>query len=495
MVDGIPVNWIDAGEPKMSALLTFGVGYRDELPHTVGLSHLVEHLVMRGSANLAIAHNATTDPDCIQFFASGDSQQIVEFVALVCAGIRALRTLPEEVVSAEKRIVAAELGASGSANNLGAYRRIFGLAGIGLAEFGQPAHASFTSAMVAQFAERWMHAANLLVTLTGPVPVDLRLDLPHGARIERRTHSAPAIREFPCWIAADGPPMSLTMMTGAPWARKALAAQVLEKSLFERLRTELGLIYSAQTWAIRLDSSNSAIRISLDPQPKDAERVMVEATRIVRAHAEHGVESAAIERSRQAMMDSIDSPGADVAWLVAQAPNLARGWPAMALADARASLASVTPAEIQAVWRDFAHTFVLATQGETISNETFAQLNLANPRWVPHPVNVGPRGVFSDVLSGRVTMLDPVRGETGLKGHQLHVSLQLITVLDSMNDVAMQVAIDDVVLVRRYQNGVLGFDFTSGLSAWVKPDSWKDPKNVIGAALARIPAHCFITVA
>jgi hypothetical protein len=494
IVDGIPVNWIDAGEPKMSVILSFGVGYRDEQPHTVGLSHLVEHLVMRGASQLTIPHNATTDPDSLQFYAVGDPQQIVDFVAMVSAGVHGLRALPEEVVNAEKRIVAAELGPRGSANIDGPYRRIFGLSGVGLSEYGQPALNTFTSAMVAQFAERWLHSANVLVTLSGPVPENLRISLPHGAKIERRPHTPPVLREFPCWIAVDGAPVSLTVVTAAPWGAKALAAQVLERALFDKLRTDLGLIYSTQTWATRLDTVNSSIRFSLDPRDEHAERVMIESTRLVRELASRGIAQAYIDGARQKMLDSMDSPEAGVAWLIAQAPNLARGWPSMALAEARGALISVSAVDLQSVWAEFARTLVLSTQVDSISNETFRQLNLAAPRWTPHPVNLGVRGVFSDVMSGTVMLLDPVRGEPGLKGHQLHVTPQHLTVLDAMNDVSMQVAIDDVRLVRRYQNGVLGFDFSTGLTAWIKPSAWKDPKNFIGSALDRIPRNFFVSV-
>lgn len=494
VVDGVPVNWIDTGEPKMSAILTFGVGYRDEQPHTVGLSHLVEHLAMRGTTDLSLSHNATTDPDSLQFFASGDPQQIVQFLSIVCAGISGLRAVAPEVVSAEKRIVAAELARGGTADRDGPYRRIYGLAGIGLAEFGQPALSTFTSAMVAQFAERWLHSGNALLTLTGALPPGLSLPLPSGARIERTPHPQPVLPEFPCWISVDGAPLSLTVVTAASWAARVLAAAVLEKALYERLRTQLGLIYSTTTWSTRLDATYATLRITLDPEVANVERVMVEATDVVRQLVAAGVDLGAINRARSTILETLSAEEAGAGWLLLQATNLVRSWPSLSLEQAQADLATVTYDDLRAVWNDFARHLVVATRIDRISRESSARLNMASAVWVPHRPDMSVRGVFTDVLAGAARVLEPARDKKELKGHQLHISADHLTVLNAAREVTMQVAVRDVVLLRRYGDGTLWFDFRSGLVAWIKPSEWKDPNDYMQSALARIPYHCVINV-
>ena len=65
-VDGVRVLWADLPvDPTMT--LWFGVGHKDMTVSTAGITHLVEHLVMRRLGHVAIPHNAESGMVSTQF--------------------------------------------------------------------------------------------------------------------------------------------------------------------------------------------------------------------------------------------------------------------------------------------------------------------------------------------------------------------------------------------------------------------------------------------
>jgi hypothetical protein len=69
-VDGVPV-FVASGPEPFSAGLVFGVGRRDESFVKGGLTHLVEHLVMRAIGRTSLDCNASMEIDVTEFAATG----------------------------------------------------------------------------------------------------------------------------------------------------------------------------------------------------------------------------------------------------------------------------------------------------------------------------------------------------------------------------------------------------------------------------------------
>ena len=75
-VDGVPLLWIDGPAP-VEAALVFGSGVADETFTTVGVGHLVEHLVMsRLPRHPAHEVNASVMLHRTRFWSSGPSAEV-----------------------------------------------------------------------------------------------------------------------------------------------------------------------------------------------------------------------------------------------------------------------------------------------------------------------------------------------------------------------------------------------------------------------------------
>src|SRR3954468_22205316 len=81
--DGVPVLWTDLPvDPTVT--LFFGVGHQNMTPATVGITHLVEHLVMRRVGRISTPHNAESGMVSTSFYATGTPARLVDFVRRVC---------------------------------------------------------------------------------------------------------------------------------------------------------------------------------------------------------------------------------------------------------------------------------------------------------------------------------------------------------------------------------------------------------------------------
>src|SRR5688572_3517931 len=103
-VDGVPALLAPVSGP-MHAGLVFRVGVADESPARRGITHLVEHLVLPGPAQVSSHLNSRTGTEHTYFHVQGSAERITEFLAGVCA---ALRRLPDGRMAAEKEVLRSE---------------------------------------------------------------------------------------------------------------------------------------------------------------------------------------------------------------------------------------------------------------------------------------------------------------------------------------------------------------------------------------------------
>jgi hypothetical protein len=96
-IAGVPV-FTAPGPDRVTAALMFGVGLRDETYATLGVTHLIEHLVMGALPKSHLDCNATVDVESTMFYATGKPEAVATFLTRVC---EALSDLPTDRMALE----------------------------------------------------------------------------------------------------------------------------------------------------------------------------------------------------------------------------------------------------------------------------------------------------------------------------------------------------------------------------------------------------------
>ena len=155
-VNGIPVLWTDGPAPYTAALVV-RAGAQDETLRTTGVGHLVEHLVMTGQPRTTLDVNASVDDVVTVFHATGDRDEVTEWLALVCD---AVHDLPLDRIALETKVLEAEDGDSVEPAVAWSAAARFGVGGAGmLGRQGAP-HRALGRDHVVDFVGRLYTAEN-----------------------------------------------------------------------------------------------------------------------------------------------------------------------------------------------------------------------------------------------------------------------------------------------------------------------------------------------
>lgn len=309
-VDGIPVFWVDLPGP-LHAELVFGVGRADETFRTTGITHLVEHLVMRRLGELDHTANAAVSLLLSGFEVTGEPQVVVDHLTRLCGAIR----WPDltEIDRERSVLVAEELAHPTSPLASLPLAQRYGNLGPGLAFCRQLGVHLVTSQDVRDWMARWLHRSNAALVLTGPPPPGLGLPLQDGPA-PRRGLPRPLPGITPSWteLPIDG---VLATMHGPDTAETATALSVLDDRLTRRLRHEAGLVYGIDVALEQLPGS-VAIGLGLGLTGR-AEHVPVLRDTFLSVLDElcvTGPTPAELERDRQRCRSEI-ADDRDIAWL------------------------------------------------------------------------------------------------------------------------------------------------------------------------------------
>ena len=128
-IAGVPAFVVPDGPRVPVVGLTFRVGRADETAATSGLSHLVEHLALPATTATPFDFNGTVDTLFTSLFASGDLDDLRDFIATTS---ELLRNLPEERFETERRILVAEESTRSTGGARQALALRFGPVGHGL---------------------------------------------------------------------------------------------------------------------------------------------------------------------------------------------------------------------------------------------------------------------------------------------------------------------------------------------------------------------------
>jgi predicted Zn-dependent peptidase len=342
-VDGVPVLWQDAPGP-FSASLVFGVGARHETFRTVGVTHLIEHLVMATLPKSHLDRNAQVDVHGTMFHATGRPDAVVEFISAVCA---AIRDLPLSRLAIEAGVLEAEAGSCDHPAMCAALTDRYGLEGLGLLGADGPGIHQVTSQHVTDHLRRFFVRGNAVLVLTGAPPAALRVLLPEGrppaSMTVRRSRRRPPGR-----LTYEGPMPSLSIEVASV---DSTGAAVLMRILLERMTDDLrhgqGLAYEVAGSIARVDETSAVMTLWADGRDRQHHKVANGLWEAVRALAEGGPTLEEIAHDRAGLEEFLTDSRATLGSLEGEALRLLRGHEPRTLDEVRAEHDALTPAHLQ----------------------------------------------------------------------------------------------------------------------------------------------------
>ncbi len=343
-VDGVEIRWIDAPGP-FTASLMFRVGPTDERLKTAGITHLVEHLALANHHRPHLAYNGEVHPSHTMFWASGDREEVTDFMGTVC---RSLSDLDMSRLEAEARILAAESATRPAplyAEMLGVWFGPNGPGLLGSREHGLdwvgPTH-------VGSWASRHFTAGNALLTLTGPPQPDLRLALPQGPRLLAEMPPADVGFRPDSLVKLRSQQNGVSLGTVAPRsAALMMGVDVLGHRLRQRLRFDLALVYSVSVRYQPLSAHDAFVYVAAECLPQNAQPVSQAFLETVAELRAKGPTQGEIEDVRRlAGSGSLDPAGEARNELNRLGLDELAGYRVITLREALQERLSITPAQV-----------------------------------------------------------------------------------------------------------------------------------------------------
>lgn len=492
-VDGVPTLWSDVpGDP--TATLVFGVGYRDTGVHTAGITHLIEHLVMRRVGHTDGVTNAISSLDETAFHVRGTRQARSAFLAATCEAIGWLRTVTDAdlEIEIERRTIRAEIGVAGTYLTSTPTSARYGLDGVGSATAAHARLMSWSAREVREVADAWFHRGNATLTLTTPPWDDLRVVLPAGSVPRRPT---PPATRLSTAVAGEHEraviDLSGIVSRRYPVAVRTIAARAIQLALTEALRHDEGHVYDVDV--ARLESGSDELwSIELDP-PDDA---VVPAVRTLLQAlgglADRGPTERVLARAKQAVGAELALPSYQAASLDLLALSRLRGEDPPER-DVR-NLDAVTEGQVQSVVADLLRVPLLllpdeSTEDREVRRALDAHGYAAFDRG-PDPDGRPPRRVISELYFGRrgrrlVTARQALPVHRGkwfspARGTEIAVTEDRIVVLGI--DTVLTMLLDDIVLMGTDADGDVEIVSSTGAFAVIRPASYRGLARALATA-------------
>lgn len=175
-VNGVATVWTEAPDPLRGGLL-FRTGRADETLVTAGQTHLLEHTVLSVINNRF--SNGTVANLVTSFVSMGRPEDLSAFFSRVC---EVLQSLPADRLEAEKKVLPAEAASRpyDFCGNLLMWR--YGAGGHGLRALPEFGTRNATLDQLQQCRMQRFTRGNAILWLSGPLPANLRLELPPGEK-------------------------------------------------------------------------------------------------------------------------------------------------------------------------------------------------------------------------------------------------------------------------------------------------------------------------
>jgi hypothetical protein len=362
-VDQVITIWADAPLPLRAGLL-FRTGRADETLVTSGQTHLIEHLALSTMDDPGLRHNGILGAVFTEFLTIGQPQEVSSFLSDIC---EVLAHLPGDRLEVEKQILVAENAARAYDISANLLKWRYGAAGYGLLGLHELGLRSAAIDQLRDICEKCFTKENAVLWLTGPPPVGLRLNLPHGKKCPLPP-LMPIQPALPCWFVDD---MCGGVAAGAVVPRVFAASIFLEiaaRRLRERLRTSQALSYAPIVYYEPINADIAHMVLYTDSDQEHREELAGAFGQVFEELGE--IESSEIETSRKQILEywtgSLAPPPADQ--MVAEARRAAMDWihgKKFESMDANASgLMSVTTSDISQFWHDAKDTAIFALPSE-----------------------------------------------------------------------------------------------------------------------------------
>lgn len=224
VVDGVSVLLAAGSEPVRGGV-TFRVGPADESLARLGITHLVEHLVMNRLGVTDYHWHGNTARALTYFWWEGSADEVADFLSAVGA---ALSDLPLDQLEQEKRVLRDEARHQHPASPM--LQRRYGARTYGLDAWPEYGLGELTAEGIQAWVSRYFTRDNAVLWITtSHVPARLRLNLPSGVRMPAPT-AVDTIARTPAW--SPGPPAEVSLhSTVRPGAAAQVYADVLRREL------------------------------------------------------------------------------------------------------------------------------------------------------------------------------------------------------------------------------------------------------------------------
>jgi zinc protease len=360
-VDGVTVLRSDAAFGRYAAGLVFRVGRFDEALPSAGLTHLVEHLTLRGRHKAAYQFNAQVTGLYTTFIMeSAEPGDVADYVAVVCQGLAADHS---EGLQQEKRVLRTEAASRGGGGALGACLvERYGAAGPGLYGYSELGLHRLDWAEIDAWRRRWFTAGNAVLWISGPVPPGLRIDLPAGEPVPPDPVRPLGVPLPGCLVTRVGG-MAMSMVAPRS-AATSMAVDVIEQRCTEVLRHERGLSYGVTSTAEPVDATLMHAWLAADAlteQLSSAAHAMLSTAEEIAANGARAEEIADYARR---MRQSFESVGGGPARLHRHAERVLLGdaaKPARQPADLLRRIAEMDGAEVGAAAGGLLGSLIVAT--------------------------------------------------------------------------------------------------------------------------------------
>lgn len=300
--NGVPSYWLDQSG-RCTGKLVFGVGPRDEPATLAGITHLVEHVLLRKVEPVTVRYGASVDVNITEFHASGKPDAVAGFLNAVADAICNYSNVSVTDLAIEKAIIQAENPHSFHQVSAGLLTYRFGPQGPGAGQFGAPGTIGISMDETIAWIRRWFTAANAALTFTGHIPDSLQVRLPPG-RPAPRGQVVPIIT-MPALIKSPKTGLALSLIV--PRRDAKLLGAALSYELESRLSHNQGLIYSVETITTVLDSESLQLELVLDPIEENTVQTLTESMGTLHAIASERFSENAIECACEAYVT-------DLAW-------------------------------------------------------------------------------------------------------------------------------------------------------------------------------------
>ncbi len=339
-VNGIPALWTDGPAPYTAALVV-RAGAQDETLRTTGVGHLVEHLVMTGQPRTTLDVNASVDDVVTVFHATGDRDEVTEWLALVCD---AVHDLPLDRIALETKVLEAEDGDSVEPAVAWSAAARFGVGGAGmLGRQGAP-HRALGRDHVVDFVGRLYTAENAVIVATGEPPQHPRIRLPEGPRPEPvQTHESHL--ELPAYLAGPPVPIVSWLVRRAPAA--PVLAGLVSDLLIEALRHGEGILYDVGIGSTPLSVEKGLAVLWADGSEEDQPRILAEAVEVLRTLARDGPRDTDLAHQKALARAQMSDPRGVVDHLLHCAFRLLEGRPVLTTEESIAEVEAVSADEVR----------------------------------------------------------------------------------------------------------------------------------------------------